>query len=148
MISTISGCKVVQTLVPILGNTTAEGTGVAVDRQGFGDALMVAEVGISGDTLSGSIKWTISFQESATTTAGDFTNIAAADLEGGLNNHVIDDATEDPTTIVRGYRGALRYLRVLFTQTGTHTNGTPISAVVVLGRPNYIPVTQPAELGG
>ena len=148
MISTISGCKVVQTLVPVLANDTAEGTGVAVDRQGFQDALMVAEVGISGDTLSGSLYWTIAFQESATTTAGDFTNIAAGDLEGGVNDHVINAEAEDPTTVVRGYRGSLRYLRVLFTQTGTHTNGTPISAAIVLGRPNYIPITKVTELGG
>lgn len=148
MISTIAGCKVVQTLVPIVGNTTAEGTGVAVDRQGFQDVLMIAEQGISGDTLSGSIYWTIAFQHSDTTTPGDFVNIPAADLEGGVNDHVINAAAEDPTTIIRLYRGTKRYVRLLWTQTGTHTNGTPISGVCVLGRPNYVPVTQPAELGG
>lgn len=148
MISTISGVKVVQTLVPILGNTTAEGTGVAVDRQGFQDALMVAEVGISGDTLSGSIYWTIAFQESDDTTPGNFTNIATADMGGAANDHIINAAAEDPTTILREYRGTKRYLRILFTQTGTHTNGTPISAVILLGRPSEIPVSQVAALGG
>lgn len=148
MVSTIAGCKVVQTIVPILGNTTAEGTGVGVDRSGFGDALMIAEVGISGDTLSGSVYWTIAFQECATDTAGSYTNIAAGDLEGGVNDHVINAAAEDPTTIVRSYRGSLPWVRILFTQTGTHTNGTPISGVCVLGHPNKIPVTQVTELGG
>jgi hypothetical protein len=148
MISSYTGLRPVQTLVPILGNTTAEGTGVAVDRQGFQDALMIAEVGISADTLSGALYWTIAFQESDTTTAGEFTNIAAADLEGGVNDHVINAAAEDPTTIVRGYRGTKRYLRILFTQTGTHTNGTPISGIIILGRPSYIPITPVTELGG
>lgn len=148
MVSSISGIKVVQTLVPILGNTTAEGTGVAVDRQGFQDAVMVAECGISGDTLSGSLKWTIAFQESDTTTAGDFTDIAAADMGGAANDHIIDAAAEDPTTVIREYRGTKRYLRIVFEQTGTHTNGTPISAVILLGRPSEIPVTQVAALGG
>lgn len=148
MISTISGVKVVQTLVPILGNTTAEGTGVVVDRQGFQDAVMVAEVGISGDTLSGSIKWTIAFQECDDTTPGNFTDISAADMGGAANDHIIDAAAEDPTTVIREYRGTKRYLRIVFEQTGTHTNGTPISAVILLGRPSDIPVTQPAALGG
>jgi len=148
MISTLAGVKVVQTLVPINGNTTAEGTGVAVDRQGFGDALMVAECGISGDTLAVGLKWTIAFQECDTTTAGEFTDIAAADMEGEANDHVIDAAAEDPTTVLRVYHGAKRYLRIVFEQTGTHTNGTPISAVIVLGNPNKIPVTQVAALGG
>jgi hypothetical protein len=148
MISSLSAIKVAQTLVPILGNTTAEGTGVGVDRLGFQDAVMVAEVGISGDTLSGSIYWTIAFQENDTDTAGTYTNIAAGDLDGGVNDHVINAAAEDPTTVIRGYKGSKRWLRVLFTQTGTHTNGTPISAVVLLGRPNNIPVTQVAALGG
>jgi polyisoprenoid-binding protein YceI len=148
MINSLSAIKVVQTLVPILGNNTAEGTGEAVDRWGHLDAVMVAQCGISGDTLSGSIYWTISFQDCATTTAGEFANIAAADLEGGVNDHVINAGAEDPTTIIRGYRGTKRYLRILFTQTGTHTNGTPIAGVVILGRPVRIPVTQVAELGG
>lgn len=147
MISTIAGCKVCQTLVPIMANNTSEGTGLYADRQGFQDALMIASQGISGDTLSGSLYWTVAFQESDAAGSG-FANIAAADLEGGVNDHVINDAAEDPTTIVRLYRGAKRYVRILWTQTGTHTNGTPISGVIILGRPNYIPVTQPAELGG
>jgi hypothetical protein len=148
MISAYAGLKAVQALVPILGNTTAEGTGVVVDRQGFQSALMIAEVGISGDTLSGSIYWTIAFQECDDTTPGNFTNIAAGDLDGGVNDHVINAAAEDPTTIVRGYKGSKRYLRILLTQTGTHTNGTPISGVIVLKNPIYVPITPVTELGG
>lgn len=140
--------KVVQTLVPIMGNTTAEGTGVAVAVGGYDEVLMVAEQGISGDTLSGSIYWTIAFQESDTTTAGDFTNIAAGDLKGGVNDHVINAAAEDPTTIIRAYTGKKAYVRILWTQTGTHTNGTPISGLVILSAPIYFPVTQVTELGG
>lgn len=147
MLSTIAANKVVQNLVPILANNTGEGTPAAgADRQGFKDCLMIAQQGISGDTLSGSLYWTISFQESDDDSA--WSNIAAADLEGGSNDHVIDAAAEDPTTIIRGYRGTKRYVRILWTATGTHTNGTPIAGVVLLGRPWRAPVTQPSELGG
>src|SRR5512141_2751942 len=89
----------VKTLTPIVGNTTAEGTGDAVDLAGFDAALMLAHVGVSGASLAAGLKWTVQFQESDTTTAGDFTDIAAADLLGGANNVVIDDAAEDDVII-------------------------------------------------
>ena len=134
-----SNLLAVQSLVPILGNTTAEGTGLGVDLAGFDGALMIAHVGQSGDTLSGSVYWTVQFQECAVNTPGSFTNIADADLEGGANLVVIDASAEDEVVVQRGYKGALRWLRVLFTQTGTHTNGTPISAVIVKGRAFHNP---------
>jgi len=146
MISTIAGGKVVSLLTPIMANNTAEGTGVAKDRYGYGDVLMIAHVGVSLDTLSGTTYWTISFQHCAVTTAESFVNIPAADIEGGTNDWVINDPSEDDMTITRLYKGSLRYVRILFTQTGTHTNGTPLSAVAVMGRPNYIPVTQATEV--
>ena len=146
MINTITNHKVVSLLTPIMANTTAEGTGVAKDRWGYGDVLMIAHVGISGDTLSGTTYWTIAFQECAVTTPGSFTTIAQADLEGGTPTWVINEPTEDDMTITRMYRGSLRYVRILFTQTGTHTNGTPLSAVAVMGQPNQMPVTQATEV--
>jgi len=129
---------VTKTIDPVLGKTTQ--TGSAVDLQGFEGALMVAHVGLSGDTLSGSIKMTVSFQESDTTTSGDFANVAAADLLGGANDVVIDDADEDEIVVTRGYLGSKRYVRILVTYAGTHTNGTPISAVVIKGLPRHAPV--------
>ncbi len=146
MEATLKATKSVITVVPILANNTSEGTGVGVDRTGFQDAVMVAMQGISGDTLSGALLWTISFQESDDNSS--WANIAAADLEGGVNDHVIDAAAEDPTTIIRGYRGTKKYLRILWTATGTHTNGTPIAGLIVLGRPWRVPTTQVTELGG
>jgi len=146
VINTITNHKVVSLLTPIVANNTAEGTGLAKDRWGYGDVLMVAHVGISGDTLSGTTYWTISFQECAVTTPGSFTTIAQADLEGGTPTWVINEPTEDDMTITRMYRGSLRYVRILFTQTGTHTNGTPLSAVAVMGQPNQMPVTQDTEV--
>jgi len=129
---------VVKTIDPVLGKTTQ--TGAAVDLQGFEGALMAAHVGQSGDTLSGSIKMTVSFQESDTTTSGDFANVAAADLLGGANDVVIDDEDKDEIVVTRGYLGSRRYVRILVTYAGTHTNGTPISAVVIKGLPRHAPV--------
>jgi len=142
MKSLISDVLPVHSLVPILGNTTAEGTGLAVDLQNFEGALMLACLGDSGDTLSGSLYWTVQFQHSDTTTAGDFVDIPAADLKGGANAIVIDAPAEDQIVVARSYVGAKRYVRILFTQTGTHTNGTPIAGVVVKCFPRHAPQTQ------
>lgn len=121
----------------IVVNNDTEGKGVAVDLAGYETALVIVQCGISADTLSGSVLHTFKLQESATTTDGDFTDVAAADMEG-TQSTVIDDAAEDPATIVWGYKGSQRYIRVFDDTTGTHTNGTPIAAVVVKGRPRHV----------
>lgn len=128
----------VQSIVPIVGNNTGEGTGVGVDLQGFEGALMITHIGQSGDTLSGSVFMTVSFQESDALGSG-YANIATAELLGGANDVVIDAAAEDEVVVSRAYVGAKRYVRALITFTGTHTNGTPISAVIVKGIPRHAP---------
>jgi hypothetical protein len=128
----------ISSIVPILGNNTTEGTGVGVDLAGFDSAKMIAHIGDSGDTLSGSVYMTVAFQESDVLGSG-YANIAADDLKGGLNDVVIDAPTEDQVAVQRNYVGGKRYVRVLVTFTGTHTNGTPISAVVVKGHARHAP---------
>ena len=129
----------VKSINPIVGNNTTEGTGVGVDLAGFNGALMLAHVGQSGDTLSGSVYITVKFQECDTDTPGSYTDIADADLSGGANGVVIDAAAEDEVIVQRGYVGSKRWVRVLLAFTGTHTNGTPISAAVLKGLPAHAP---------
>jgi hypothetical protein len=138
--------KVFQAMVPIVANDDTEGTGLTCDRLGYQHVLMIAEQGISGDTLSGSIYWTIKFQESDDDST--WGNIANADLDNGANLWIINAAAEDPTTIIRLYKGSKRYVRIFWDATGTHTNGTPISGVCILSNPLHGPITQPSELGG
>jgi len=122
----------VKTIDPIVGNNTSEGTGVGVDLQGYEGCQMIAHLGASLDTLSGSVYVTVSFQHSDASGSG-YANIADADLHGGDNDVVVDAAAEDEIVIYREYTGDKRYARVLITFTGTHTNGFPISAVIVKG---------------
>lgn len=142
----IDFAKVAVTMVPVVANDDTEGTGVGVDRRGYHDVLMIAQQGISGDTLSGSLYWTIKFQESDDDSS--YSNIADADLENGANLWIINAAAEDPTTIIRRYKGGKPYVRIFWDSTGTHTNGTPIAGLVLLGKPFKGPITQPSELGG
>jgi hypothetical protein len=130
----------VTSITPILGNNTSEGTGVGVDLAGFDAAKMIAHVGQSGDTLSGSVYMTVQFQESDASGSG-YADIATDDLKGGANAVVIDAAAEDEVIVQRNYVGGKRYARILVTFTGTHTNGTPISALVVKSAARHAPPT-------
>lgn len=120
----------VSSIVPIVGNNTTEGTGAGVDLAGCDGAQLIAHIGASGDTLSGSVYLTVGWQESDVEGSG-YADIAAADLTGGNDGVVIDDAAEDAVVVQRGYVGSKRYVRAYIAFTGTHTNGTPISALVV-----------------
>lgn len=123
-------------ILPQVAKTDVDGTGV--DLAGYEGALMIAHVGQSGDTLSGSVSHTLIFQESDISSSG-YTAIADTDLLGGANSVVIDAAAEDEVIVRRGYLGNKRYVRVIDDLTGTHTNGTPISAMVIKGRPRHAP---------
>jgi hypothetical protein len=131
-----SNVSAVKSILPIVGNNDTEGTGTGVDLKGYESAFVVFEVGASGDTLSGTVLITLRVQESDDDST--YTDVAAADLVGGANAIVIDDPAEDDVIHVRGYNGARRYIRAFVDFTGTHTNGIPISAVVVRGNARHL----------
>ncbi len=110
-----------QALAPAV--LAATDTGDAMDLQGFNSALLVVNTGAivsSGD-------FTTKLQESDTTTSGDFSDVAAADLIGEF------PASLEADSVVRvGYRGTKRYLR----QVTTKNSGTSIAVGIVLLRGN------------
>lgn len=134
-----SSFSAVKSILPIVGNNDTEGTGTGVDLKGYEGCLVIFEVGVSADVLSGSVLLTLQVQESDDDAA--YSNVAAADLIGGANGIVIDDPAEDDVIHVRGYNGSKRYVRAFIDFTGTHTNGTPIAATVVRGLPRHVGVT-------
>ena len=107
----------------------ATNTSSAIDLQGYGAALLVIATGAivsAGD-------YTAKLQESDTTTGGDFTDVAAADLLGSFSTTLAENSVERI-----GYVGSKRYLRTIITK----NSGTSIaaSAVVMLGHPSDAPV--------
>jgi hypothetical protein len=138
-------------IASIVGNNTSEGTGLACDLKGYEGAVALIHFGVSGDTLSGSVKALVSVQDSdngttnwadlatskyrvdaaldVTTTAVWTLNTAFADIDAAAEDDVLYYVTLLPGA------GIKRYVRALITFTGTHTNGTPISATFIKGFP-------------
>lgn len=127
--------SIAKSILSIVANDTTEGTGTSVDLRGYEGAQVIFNVGLSGDTLSGSVYITLSVQDSANGTTG-WADLASTKYRVDAGLLVIDAAADDEAitavTVLPG-AGVARYIRALATFTGTHTNGTPIGAHVIRG---------------
>lgn len=123
----VSKLGVVPTLAPAVQAATAKGT--TVDLQGFNSAALIVNTG----AIAGAGLYVMSLQESDTTTDGDFTDVAAGDMQGTLPASLAEN-----TAYKVGYKGTKRYLRGVITK----TSGTSIAcgAVIVKGAAASSPV--------
>ena len=138
--------KLTTSIVPAVKSSDTNGTGI--DTAGYEAVEMVVMVGLSADTLSSTNKISLELEES--TDNSTFTDVAEADMIGGISGGtvgefaLIDAATEDELTYKVGYRGTQRYIRPVLNFSGTHTTGTPIGAVAILGKPRNAPTSNTA----
>ena len=124
---------------------TAAANGTGVDLQGYESALAVVSVGAEGDTLSSSIYFEVSLEHSDDNST--YTDCVQADIVDGTNAAggiwlKLDGTTDgNPDTAGGqwqvGYVGGKRYVRLVVAKTGTHSNGTPISGVIVKGNARH-----------
>ncbi|HWJ72922.1 MAG TPA: hypothetical protein VNX29_07135 [Kaistia sp.] len=115
-------------LSPAVQAATIKGN--AIDLQGFDSVMFVINTG----AIASSGNFTVTVQESDTTTDGDFTDVAAGDL---LGSTLVNPLTADGSFKI-GYRGFKRYVRVV----ATKNSGTSIAAgaVAIKGRALKAPV--------
>lgn len=143
----ISNIKVQSVLPPQV--VTAAKT-AAVDRLGFDSLMFVVDVGASGDTLSGTVKFDFYLEhadDNGEGSAGAWAPVTnpfhaqglAVDSSGKFAT--VDGATDDETTYRIGYVGDKRHVRVKEVAAGTHTNGTPMAISAILGNPASKPVS-------
>lgn len=125
--------KTAMSITATTGNTAINGT--AIDRQGFNSVEFVASLGTI--TTAGT-KYAIEVQESDTTTSGDFTAVADADLLGTEVAVGFDGDTETGLVKNIGYVGIKRYVRVKVTPSG-NTGASTFGVVAVLGNPAIAP---------
>ncbi|SBT89382.1 hypothetical protein GA0115233_100929 [Streptomyces sp. DI166] len=122
----------VQSLAPAA--RTAAADGAAVDLANYGSATVIIDVGTAAGTNP---SFTFEVQESDTTTSGDFTAVADADLDG---TEPVVTTANDVAVYEIGYRGTKRYLRVTIeTVGGTDTPTLPCTGLVLRGSPRVAP---------
>jgi hypothetical protein len=136
MRDTYHNVLVTQHLNPVV--STATKTSSAIDLQGFNSCSVVFPMGLSGDTLSGSVYWTLKLQHSDDDSV--YSDVTASDVHDGAATIVVDSSAEDEMPYSFGYAGNKRYLKAVATPTGTHTNGTPIGMLALRSEAGYSPV--------
>jgi hypothetical protein len=136
-------------IVPVVSlaaaTRTAAANGTGVDLQGYESATVLVDVGAEGDTLSSSVYFEVSLEESDDNST--YTDVAQASIvdgtisSGGIFLKLDGTANGNPDStggIFRvGYVGNSRYIRVVLAKTGTHSNGTPLGAMVVKGHARH-----------
>ena len=116
-------------------NITADQVSTGADRQGFEGLDLTAFIGLSADTLSGSVFIELKLEESDTLGSGytavtdqNHVLLPAGETIAALGLFAtINDPAEDNISKTIGYRGRKRFARINIDLTGTHTNGTPVA---------------------
>lgn len=138
-------CKTVESISPIVGNNTTEGTGAAVDLKGYEGAKIIIQIGTSLDTLDSDNYITPSVQDCATSdgtfAALDSTQYRFAAGTFGAASDTDTDGRTIEVVLLSGTSKVERWVRPLLTFTGTHTNGCPIAATVEKTHPRVAPLT-------
>ena len=122
---------------------TADVTPVSVDLLGFRAAMVMLYIGIGGITFTGTNKIEFILEHSNDNT--NWTAVAQADVlgptvaAGGIvRSLVAAKAAADVQEI--SYIGGRRYVRLTPDFSGTHGTGTPMTAFMVRGMPEQMPV--------
>lgn len=140
--------KLVPALVPAVW--AADNTPAAIDTLGFRGVTICTHVGIGGITFSTTNK--VEFKLTHSEDGSTYDAVEADDVlmpygetlgDGGIIRSLIAaKAAADTEVHAVGYVGKRRYLKLLADFSGTHGAGTPMSAEVILSKPDNRPVGQ------
>lgn len=117
---------------------TATVTSNTIDMQGYRSLTVLVVMGATGDTLSGSIFWTLKLRHSDDDST--YVDCVVGELLNSAATIVVNSNSADQNTFKFGYRGGKRYVKAVITPTGTHTNGTPMGVVAVRSHAGNRPV--------
>lgn len=120
-----------------------DNTPAGVSIIGFRSALILIEVGVGGITFTTNNK--IEFKLTHSDDNATYSAVTQKDVSGvvvGTDGIVrsLTAAHATPSVTKIGYTGGKRYLKLLADFSGTHSDGTPISATVVRLDPYLAPV--------
>lgn len=131
----LSNFKVTEIINAIVGNNDTEGLSIGVKVTDYKLNAFGVSIGVSGDTLSGSVKLIPVLKESADSTNGvdgTWTAVDSTDISNSTFA-LVDDPAEDAVYQVAEYKGDKPWVLVQIDFTGTHTSGTPIQAIAIQG---------------
>lgn len=120
-----------------------DNTPAAIDIGNFGGAVVCIQVGVGGITFTADNK--VEFKLTHSDDDSTYEAVTAADVKGvtpgtgGIVKSLVAAHAAASLTKI-GYHGGRRYLKLLAEFSGTHTAGTPMSALVVGGEPYLAPV--------
>lgn len=121
----------------------ADNTPAAIDIRNYRAAVICISVGVGGITFTDTNK--VEFKLTHSDDNSTYTAVTSADVKGvtvgtgGIVLSLVEEHAAATLTKV-GYHGGKRYLKLLADFGGTHSTGTPLSAVAVLGEPLLAPV--------
>ena len=120
---------------------TSDTNSASADLKEHDSALLIANFGVTGDTLSSSVKVEAEVQHSDDNSS--WSACADADISSSVSGTntgtfaVVDAAADDDATYTTSYLGRERYVRIVYNFTGTHSNGIEIAGNIVRGRAKY-----------
>lgn len=131
--------SVTQVLSAAAATTTQ--TSSAISLQGFYNLTVVFNIGHCGDTLSGSLYWTLKLQDSPDGTT--YTDVTTAGLLGDLSSNtiVINASGQDQKAYKFGYVGGNPYVKAVAVAAGSMSSGTPIGIISLRGSPGLAPTS-------
>lgn len=120
-----------------LTTATTDTAGNAIDTRGYGAVMLVAH---SGAVTTTTASIALRVQESDTSTASDFSDVADDDLIGTEADFSFTAGATSIANAVRriGYIGGKRYIRPV--RTGAASATGVVGAVAILGEPDRLPV--------
>ena len=128
---------------------TATPSVTAIDRKGFRGLALILQTGAGGITFTGTNKldWIVEHSDDGSS----WTAVVAADLltGQGTNPTVATGGIVESYTAAKaaastneyGYIGSKRYVRATPTFGGTHSTGTVVAALAILGLPHLSPAS-------
>jgi len=120
---------------PVVANTAADEDGTTVDLLGYNHCVFIGQMGVEGDTLSGTNSLIFEMEESDDDSS--WTDCADASITNAVTGDVVgtwavaDADAEIPAVFFSEYKGSKRYVRAVLNTKGTHSTGTPVSIVAV-----------------
>ncbi|MGV0961864.1 MAG: hypothetical protein ACOYB1_18720 [Limnohabitans sp.] len=121
----------------------ADNTPAAIDIGNFGGAIIAIQVGVGGITFTTTNK--VEFKLTHSDDDSTYAAVSQEDVKGvtvetgGIVYSLV--AAHAAATLTKvGYHGGKRYLKLLADFDGTHSTGTPMSAMVIGGEPYLAPV--------